>query len=64
MNNKRDKAKRKFIDKHFPDAHIVVGREITKVFEEFLRGSPREVLSELTKENTKGEFTLLIAFKK
>ena len=53
-----------FIDKHFPDAHIVVGREITKVFEEFLRGSPREVLSELTKENTKGEFTLLIAFKK
>jgi 16S rRNA (cytidine1402-2'-O)-methyltransferase len=53
-----------FIAKHFPDAYIVIGREITKVFEEFLRGNPREVLSQLTKENTKGEFALLIAFKK
>ncbi|OGE82440.1 MAG: 16S rRNA (cytidine(1402)-2'-O)-methyltransferase [Candidatus Doudnabacteria bacterium RIFCSPLOWO2_01_FULL_44_21] len=53
-----------FIQKHFPDCHVVVAREITKVYEEFLRGAPSEILPKLTKENTKGEFTVLISFKK
>ncbi|HTL39213.1 MAG TPA: 16S rRNA (cytidine(1402)-2'-O)-methyltransferase [Methylomirabilota bacterium] len=52
-----------FIDKHFPDCHVVVAREITKVFEEFLRGNPKEILGKLGKENTKGEFTVLVSFK-
>ena len=52
-----------FLNKHFPDCHMVVAREITKVFEEFLRGKPAEILPKLTKENTKGEFTVLISFK-
>src|SRR3990167_10961434 len=53
-----------FIQKHSPDCHVVVAREITKVYEEFLRGAPSEILPKLTKENTKGEFTVLISFKK
>lgn len=52
-----------FIAKHFPDCRVVVARELTKVYEEFLRGNPQEVLSKLTKENTKGEFTILVSFK-
>ncbi len=52
-----------FLSKHFPDAHVVVAREITKIYEEFLRGTSAEVLPKLTKENTKGEFTVLVSFK-
>lgn len=53
-----------FLDKHLPACHVVIARELTKVYEEFLRGHPKEVLSKLTKENTKGEFTVLVSFKK
>jgi 16S rRNA (cytidine1402-2'-O)-methyltransferase len=52
------------IGKNFPDAKIVVGREITKMFEDFLRGSAKEILGQMTDKNRlKGEFTVLISFK-
>ena len=42
--------------------HVVVARELTKVHEEFLRGSVGEVLASLKRRETvKGEITLLIA---
>lgn len=45
----------------FPDRQIVLARELTKKFEEFLRGKPAE-LSELTKKRSlKGEFVVMIA---
>lgn len=41
---------------------ILLGREITKKFEEFLSGTPAEVLAELTPRGTlKGEFALLVS---
>jgi 16S rRNA (cytidine1402-2'-O)-methyltransferase len=45
----------------FPDRQIVLARELTKKFEEFLRGTPAELI-ELTKERSlKGEFVVLVA---
>ncbi len=44
-----------------PERAIVVGRELTKRFEEFLRGTAAEVLAELTeRRSVKGEITLLV----
>ena len=41
--------------------YIVLAREVTKKFEEFIRGNAREVLQELTTRKLKGEIVLLIA---
>jgi 16S rRNA (cytidine1402-2'-O)-methyltransferase len=38
---------------------VVVCRELTKVFEEVIRGSISEVLDKLTEKNLKGEFVIL-----
>ena len=40
---------------------MVVAREVTKVYEEFLRGSASELLSRLKKRPIKGEITVLLA---
>jgi len=45
----------------FPDRQVVLARELTKKFEEFLRGTPAE-LTEATKQRSlKGEFVVLVA---
>ena len=44
-----------------PDRLVVVAREMTKMFEEFRRGSARNVLSHFTGKSPKGEITLVIA---
>lgn len=44
----------------FPDRPVVLGRELTKKFEEYLRGTPAELLSALEKRSVKGEFVVLI----
>ena len=45
----------------FPERQVVLARELTKKFEEFLRGKPAE-LSEMTKKRSlKGEFVVMIA---
>jgi 16S rRNA (cytidine1402-2'-O)-methyltransferase len=47
-----------------PDRKILVGREITKKFEEFLSGSASEVLAVFAaRVNLKGEFTVLVGMK-
>jgi 16S rRNA (cytidine1402-2'-O)-methyltransferase len=44
----------------FPDRPVVLGRELTKKFEEFLRGNPAELLNQLQKRSIKGEFVVMI----
>ncbi|MFB3923844.1 MAG: 16S rRNA (cytidine(1402)-2'-O)-methyltransferase [Terriglobia bacterium] len=43
------------------DLPAVVAREVTKLHEEFVRGSVSEVLSRLKKKSVKGEMTVLVA---
>lgn len=43
-----------------PQRPVVLARELTKVHEEFVRGSAAEVLAALRKHEVKGEITLLI----
>src|ERR1051326_1896820 len=45
----------------FPERQVVLARELTKKFEEFLRGIPSELLAQLQKRSVKGEFVVLIA---
>ena len=45
----------------FPERQVVLARELTKKFEEFMRGSPAELLEQVKKWSLKGEFVVLIA---
>ena len=49
------------IGKHFGNRYIVVSRELTKRFEEFIRGDVSAVLELLKTRKLKGEIVLLIA---
>jgi 16S rRNA (cytidine1402-2'-O)-methyltransferase len=40
---------------------VVLAREVTKRFEEYLRGTPAELLEVLKKRSLKGEFVVLVA---
>ena len=43
-----------------PDRPVVLARELTKKFEEFLRGTPAELLEVAKRKPPKGEFVVLI----
>ena len=43
-----------------PDRSVVLARELTKKFEEFLRGSPAQLLALANTRSLKGEFVVLI----
>ena len=43
------------------DRQVVISRELTKIHEEFIRGSVKEVLSEIHDRAVKGEITLIVA---
>jgi 16S rRNA (cytidine1402-2'-O)-methyltransferase len=45
----------------FPERTVVLARELTKKFEEFLRGTPAELLALAQKRTLKGEFVVLVA---
>jgi 16S rRNA (cytidine1402-2'-O)-methyltransferase len=45
----------------FPDHDVVLARELTKKFEEFLRGKPAALLEIASKKTLKGEFVVLVA---
>ena len=45
----------------FPAAVVVIARELTKKFEEFLRGTPAELLEVAKKRSLKGEFVVLVS---
>jgi 16S rRNA (cytidine1402-2'-O)-methyltransferase len=44
----------------FSEREVVLARELTKKFEEFLRGKPAELLAVLEKRSLKGEFVVLV----
>ncbi len=44
----------------FPDRPVVLARELTKKFEEFLRGTAAELLAVAAKRSLKGEFVVMI----
>ncbi len=53
-----------YIANAFPTSQVVVARELTKMHEEFIRGTPMQVSDELKKrQSIKGELTVLISFK-
>lgn len=53
-----------FIEKSFPECKAVIAREISKIHEEYLIGSPAEVSEKLkAKPSIKGEIVLLVSFK-
>jgi 16S rRNA (cytidine1402-2'-O)-methyltransferase len=43
-----------------PGKNIVIAREITKKFEEFIRGKPEEILEKIKDREIKGEIVILI----
>jgi 16S rRNA (cytidine1402-2'-O)-methyltransferase len=43
-----------------PERPVVIARELTKVYEEFIRGTAGEVLEQTRSRELKGEITLLI----
>jgi 16S rRNA (cytidine1402-2'-O)-methyltransferase len=45
----------------FPESDVVLARELTKRFEEFLRGKPAELLEIARQRHLKGEFVVLVA---
>lgn len=47
-----------------PEAHVVVAKELTKLFEKFIEGTPTKVLDQFGSDPklSKGEFTLVIDF--
>ncbi len=45
----------------FPEREVVLARELTKKFEEFLRGKPSALLEIAKKRSLKGEFVVLVS---
>ena len=45
----------------FPGRQVVLARELTKKFEEYLRGTPADLLEALRNRSLKGEFVVLVA---
>ncbi len=52
------------IDEIFPGREIVIGREMTKIHEEFIRGSASEILKNEALITWKGEFSVVIRNRK
>ena len=50
----------KELDEELGDIAVVIGREMTKLHEEFLRGTPKMLLAHFAKRPPKGEMVLLI----
>ena len=44
----------------FPEQTVVLARELTKKFEEYLRGKPAELLEVTKKRSLKGEFVVMV----
>ena len=45
----------------FTGRQVVLARELTKKFEEYLRGTPAELLAQVQQRSLKGEFVVLVA---
>lgn len=49
------------LDKFCSNKQITIARELTKIFEEVMRGSPKFVKEKLIKEKQKGEFVVIVS---
>ncbi len=52
------------VRQYFGERRVAVARELTKKFEEVVRGTPSEVLEELKKKTPRGEYVLVIEGRK
>ena len=43
-----------------PERQVVIARELTKKFEEYLRGTPAELIAATKSRNLKGEFVVMV----
>lgn len=60
----RTLASLEILQRNLPDAQVVVGRELTKVHEEVVRGSAREVYEEFSaREKIRGECVIAVLVK-
>ncbi|MBN1224027.1 MAG: 16S rRNA (cytidine(1402)-2'-O)-methyltransferase [Candidatus Aminicenantes bacterium] len=50
----------KLIQEILGERPVAIARELTKIHEEFLRGTPEELINLLSKRNLKGEATVLV----
>jgi 16S rRNA (cytidine1402-2'-O)-methyltransferase len=52
-----------FLDTYSPKSGVMIAREITKKFEEFIKGTPRELLEYFNsnKDKQKGEFVVIVS---
>lgn len=48
------------IDQILPETHLVIGREMTKIHEEFIHGKARDILEHFSGSTPKGEFTVML----
>ena len=48
------------LSKFKPDAKLIVGRELTKIFEEIVRGEIGEIREKWEKEKIRGEFVIIV----
>lgn len=44
----------------YPERQVVLARELTKKFEEYLRGTPKELIAKIANRSLKGEFVVMI----
>ncbi|MEI6480341.1 MAG: 16S rRNA (cytidine(1402)-2'-O)-methyltransferase [bacterium] len=51
------------LDKFCPNKKVIIARELTKIFEEFVSGSPKELLTYFNEnaEKVRGEFVVMVA---
>ncbi len=50
----------KEIEANFPGSEVFIGREITKLHEEYLCGTPSEMIERFGGEKTRGEFVVVV----
>ena len=48
----------------FPDVKIVIARELTKLYEEFISGTPHDIIDILKSRSLKGEVVLCVFYEK
>ncbi|MEK7614641.1 MAG: ribosomal RNA small subunit methyltransferase I [Patescibacteria group bacterium] len=53
------------LNKHIPDRKVVIARELTKMYEEFVSGAPTELLEcfNKNKDKIRGEFVVIVGRK-
>lgn len=52
------------LQEFFPDVKIVIARELTKLYEEFISGTPHEIMEILKTRTLKGEVVLCVSYEK